>query len=161
MARPPVVRDRVFALLKKANEPMTVEKIAEEAEISPRSAKSAIAYAKGLEMVYVADWFRPPAGQHGKPAAMYAIGNEPDAELIPLTQADYSRRYRKRHHARLLLKEAIRRNGSITPFHQLAHATKHSRSRKAVRSLEAPDTGSCQTGPNPWSNPFQRRLDAA
>ncbi|MEX3764425.1 hypothetical protein [Paraburkholderia phenoliruptrix] len=155
------MRDRVFALLEKSNRAMTIEKIAEEAEISVRSAKSAVTYAKSGKLVYIKDWHRPPPGQHGKPAAMYAIGNEPDAELIPLTQAEYNRRYRQRHHARLLLKEAVRRNGSINPFHQLAHATKHSRSREAMRSIEAQDTGARQAGADPWRNSFQWRLDAA
>ena len=114
------MRMRVLELLE-GRRPMTIKQIADEFDLPLRTVKSAIRAARNAtpKQVYIADWFTPPVGDHGKQHGMYKLGDRKDVPMKIASAQDYGRRYRAKNHARILIKEEIRRRGATNPFTQL------------------------------------------
>ena len=132
MGTPTTTRDAILRAIKEYG-PMTSAEIAEVTGLSKKKVHGSISGARknhGSDVFTIHGYQRKTDGTRGGGmATIYKAGPGRDAKRPDLTtkevRAERDRRYRARHHARILAREAQRRGSRVAagPFAQLYIAT--------------------------------------
>lgn len=108
MSTPPITREAIKRLIRE-NGPMTVEEIAHELGKPKKTVGSCMSLARSgkLKHFYIKD-HKPQIGRSGMPAALYAIGNRPDASRPTVDRKAVDRRTYEKHKALIKLRRSTR-----------------------------------------------------
>lgn len=104
---PRIKTDEIYNFLKFVG-PMAVNELTLLSKRTRSSVRESLRRLKREQSIYIKE-FRQAQGTRGRQAPIYAVGNKVDALEVRTSPKIIGTAFRKRNHARLLIKEAMRR----------------------------------------------------